>query len=95
MKERKEYIEKLNGQLKEWDRKIEDLEAKAKQAKQDARSDYQNQLQTLKGKRQEAASRINEIREASEDAWQELRSGAEAAFSRMGEAMDNAISMFK
>lgn len=95
MTDRKEYIEKLNARLKKWDSEIAKLETKAKQAKKESRLEYQNQLEKLQVKRQEAMSRLKDIREASEGAWQELKSGAEAAFHRMGEAMDNAMSMFK
>ncbi len=95
MANRKEYIDKLTTQLEQWDNEIDKLEAKAEQARSDAKGDYQMQLQELQSKRREAENRIKEIREAGEGAWQELKSGTEEAFDTMKKALDNAMSRFK
>ena len=95
MSNRKEYIDKLSDQLKKWDNEIEKLEMKANQAKTGAKSDYQQHLEKLRSKREEAGNKIKEIREASDEAWQELKIGTEVAFETMKNAMDNAVSKFK
>jgi chaperonin cofactor prefoldin len=68
---------------------------KANQAKTGAKSDYQQQLEKLRIKRQAASNKIKEIQQASEEAWQELKIGTEVAFETMKNAVDNAVSMFK
>ena len=42
MKNREEYIDQMTAQLKEWSRKIDELEFKARAAKADARITYEN-----------------------------------------------------
>ena len=95
MANRKEYIDKLTIQLREWDKEIDTLEAKAEKAKADAEADYQNQLQELRSKRLAVETRVKKIQNAGEDAWEDLKTGTEEAVDAMKKAMSSAISKFK
>jgi hypothetical protein len=48
MSEREVYIEKMAAKLKEWDAKIEKLEAKARNAKADVKKEYDEQIREMK-----------------------------------------------
>ncbi|MBN2365999.1 MAG: coiled coil domain-containing protein [Calditrichaeota bacterium] len=95
MKDRQMYIDKLSAQLKEWDAEISKLEAKADKVKADARIEYEKQITDLQNKKLEVKNRIGEIREAGEDAWEELKEGAEKSIQTMKNALNNALSRFK
>ena len=95
MNERQAYIEKMKARLDEWNADIEKLEARAKRAEADAQIGVQKQLDQLKATRDDAAKRLRELQDASADAWEVMRQGAEAAWEDMANAFKEATSRFK
>jgi chromosome segregation ATPase len=95
MKSREEYIDDLAAQLKEWSAKIDELESKASAAKADVKTGYENQIRQLKGKRDDAAQRLQELKSASTDAWGTLKAGAETAWADLNKAVAAAKEKFK
>jgi outer membrane murein-binding lipoprotein Lpp len=95
MKSREEYIDSLAAQLKEWSAKIDDLESKARAAKADVKAGYEDQIRQLKGKRDVATQKIQELKSASTDAWGTLKVGAEAAWADLRNAVTAAKEKFK
>ncbi len=61
---REEYIDKMTAQLKDWSRKIDELEFKARAAKADARITYENRIQDMKAKREAVSKRLQELKGA-------------------------------
>ena len=94
MKSREEYIDKLAAQLKEWSAKIDELETKARAAKAEAKTGYENQIRQLKEKRDAAAKRLQELRDASGEAWEALKVGAEAAWTDLRKSVAEAKEKF-
>jgi len=95
MKSREEYIDKLASQLKEWSAKIDELESKANATKADVKTGYENQIKQLKDKRDIATKRLQELKGASNDAWDTLKAGAETAWSDLSKALTAAKEKFK
>lgn len=89
------YQNKLRARLDEWDADIRKLKARAERAKADIQIDYHKQLTSLEAKRKEAADRLDELEEASEDAWVDLKAGIEQAWDSLGDALKTARSRFK
>ena len=92
---RKEFIDKLTAQLKKWDTEIEKLETNAKSASAELKADYNQQIQELRSKKATARDKLGEVKRASEEAWKELRSGAEKAFDEMKNTFDRVVAKFK
>jgi uncharacterized coiled-coil DUF342 family protein len=69
MKNRTEYIDKLAAQLKEWSAKIDELEVKARAAKEGAKAGYESQVSELKKKRETATRKLQELKSSSSEAW--------------------------
>jgi DNA anti-recombination protein RmuC len=67
----------LEDQLKEWDEKLEELSATAKQAGTNLNKEIHGQLEMLAQKRSTAQHRLAELRDHSAGRWDELRDGAE------------------
>lgn len=84
------YLKKLRARLDEWNADLDRLEAKAREAKQDVRSQYENEVEALRGRIDEAQSRFDEIQSAGEDTWKSLKDGAEDFWNRINEAMEDA-----
>jgi len=92
---RQEYQEKINAQLNRLNAKIDEFEAKAKQAQSEASVEYHNTLEELYAKRDAAKLKLDELSNASEDAWSELRSGFESAWQNLTESVNKAVKKFE
>ncbi len=95
MKNREEYIDRMTAQLKEWSRKIDELEFKARAAKADARSAYEKQIKDMKGKRESVITRLQELKGAGNEAWESMTVGVEAAWDELRQAFTEAKNKFK
>jgi uncharacterized coiled-coil DUF342 family protein len=95
MSSRDEYIRKMQAKLEEWNAEIDTLTVKAGKVTTDVKNEYNEQIESLKAKQAEARQKIEELQQAGEGAWGDLKSGIELAWTAMGEAIDSARSRFK
>jgi SMC interacting uncharacterized protein involved in chromosome segregation len=95
MKNREEYIDKMTAQLKEWSRKIDELEFRARAAKADAGITYENRIKDMKTKREAVAKRLQELKGAGNEAWEAMTAGVEAAWDEFKHAFTEAKDKFK
>ena len=95
MDKRKAYEEKLDAQLDEWKAQIALLKAKADKAKAEVKSDYNNTIDNLQHKQDEARTKLQELKSAGDEAWEDIKTGAEKAWSEVKTAYHEAISRFK
>jgi len=94
MKNRDLYLEKVQAQLDEWDADIEKLKARANKASADAKLEYKSRIESLKHKREKAGDKLDELRSASDDAWEDLKIGLESAKNALGSSLKSAASHF-
>ena len=95
MDKREEYVQKLKGQLDQWNAEVAKWEAKTKEAQASARAGYEKQLADFRRQRDQALEQMRRIQGASGDAWLEVVRGADEAWARMREAFEKASSHFK
>jgi len=95
MKTREEYIDKLAAQLKEWSAKVDELEAKAREAKAGVKTEYEKQIRQMKDKRDTAIQKLQELKDASTDAWDTVKAGSETAWADLKNAVNAAKERFK
>ena len=95
MKDREEYIDKMTAQLKEWSHKIDELEFKARVAKADVKIGYEKRIRELKDKREAVVLKIKELRGASGEAWDAVKTGVETAWKEFKDAFADARDKFK
>jgi len=95
MDKRKEYQEKLDAQLNEWNAQLSLLRAKAEKAGAEAKSEYSKMLDALQQKVDEARPKLQELKTAGDEAWEDLKSGAEKAWAEAKTAFDRAVARFK
>ena len=94
MTTRHEYIEKFKNKLDEWDADIDELEAQAQKTKAELKFELEDQITSLKVKRDIAKLKLAEIMDASEEAWEDFKAGAEEAWADIKSAMEKAKSHF-
>ncbi|WPL18254.1 hypothetical protein Thiowin_03318 [Thiorhodovibrio winogradskyi] len=87
MTDRQSIIDQFKAKLDQWDAEIDELEAKARGASAEARANLHEQISKLKDQRGEAGSRLDELRESSQEAWQEVQAGAQRATEALGESL--------
>ncbi|CAG0980654.1 hypothetical protein BURK2_01821 [Burkholderiales bacterium] len=89
------FQEKLETQLREWDKKIDSLKGKAKKAKADLRHDIEAQLEALWAKRAAAQDKLQELRQSGDSALEDLKEGAEKNWDEMRKAIDSIAARFR
>jgi hypothetical protein len=92
--DRKEFIDRLATQLREWDAGIDKFEAKAHQIQADTKNEFHKHVGELREKKAAAQERFEELKSSGDDAWSELKSGAELAFDIMKDSFQAAMSKF-
>lgn len=92
---RSAYREKREAQIEELAARLDLWEAKARKAKADARVRYREELDELRGRIDTARMRLSLLKDAGEDAWDEVRDGADAAMKELRRAFRRASSKFE
>jgi chromosome segregation ATPase len=92
---RNEFVNKMKEQLDEFNRKLDDLEKKRADYGEEARARFDKRITELKEKRREASKRLDEINQAGDKAWEDLKTGATAAWKSLQESFEQARSHFK
>lgn len=91
MSTRDVYIAKMKLQLDELDTKMDTLEAKARDAKADAREKYRAEMVKLRHQSTLAKGKLAEMKAASEDAWETMV----AEMEKIRDAFTHSFSYFK
>lgn len=89
MSTKEEYLAKLKTQLDSWQVEVDSLEAKARDAVDDLKPEIEAQIAALRAKFSEGETKVSELADATEEAWEELKADAEMAFNNLvGEYKD-------
>jgi len=94
MQDKKSYLEMLADQLREWDTEIDELKVKAHLAKADAKDEFAKQLEELRAKREAAQGKLQQLQDAGDEAWDDIKAGVEKSWAEMKGAFRSAISKF-
>jgi len=94
MSKRDEYVDKLKGQLDQWNTEVAKWEAKAQNAQAGARAEYDKHLNELRRRRDQALEQMKRLQAATGDAWVDLVRGADEAWAKMREALEKSRSHF-
>lgn len=85
------YIEAMKAQLDELNANMNKLEAKADEAKADARDAYLEQMRKLRHQSKLANAKLDELKEASQDNWDSMVKEAD----KVREAFVHSFNYFK
>lgn len=94
MNKKEAYEKQLEGQLEEWDATIDQYKAKAKQASGEAQAQYYEQIEALKAQQKTAREKLNDFKNKSGAAWEDMKAGMESAWDSLGNAIRSAASRF-
>ena len=91
MSKRDAYIEKMKDQLDELNAKMSKLEAKAQEAKDEARTKYNEEMKKLSKQSKLAIAKLEEIKSAGEDTWESMVTEME----KVRDAFKHSFNYFK
>ena len=91
MTTRTDYIEKIKRQLDELNATMTQLEARAQDAKDDARATYQEEMAKLRQQSQLALAKLEEIKTSTEEGWEKVAT----EMDKVRDAFVHAFRYFK
>jgi hypothetical protein len=80
LENRREYIDKLAAGLKELESEISELEKIADKAVAEVKAEYRQQIEDLFLKKEELQNTFAKIRNASGNAWEDMKAGTELSW---------------
>ncbi len=91
MSKRDAYVEKMKQQLDDLNTKMSAVEAKAQEAKEDAREKYQEEMAKLRHQSDLAVAKLDEMKSAGEDSWEKMVDEME----KVRDAFTHSFNYFK
>jgi chromosome segregation ATPase len=95
MSEKEQYYKKMQAQLDEWKADLDKLKAKARKAEAITRIEAEKNIKEIEIKIEAGQSKLNELKGASDEAWEALKSGFESAWSSIKSGIKDAASKYK
>ncbi len=83
------YLDKMSAYLSEWAAKIDVVKAKIAQGTADVRIDYHNQIEVWQAKEPVLIQKMNELRLASADGFETMKSGVQNVWNEIKTIMDS------
>jgi hypothetical protein len=84
------YIEIMAARVKDLDREISELEVIADKAVEEVKEDYQRQIKELFLKEEELKNKVNHIREAGGNAWEDMKAGTGLSWEVFNDSVKKA-----
>jgi len=95
MTSRDDYVKQWKAQLEQWNTQMTAWESAARQASTSARSELEQQRGIMRSRLDDVVFRMELVKGASTDAWQEIANAADEARKAMHDAVEKARSRFK
>ena len=88
------FRDQTETRLTEYKKDIDQLQAKVEKLEADAKEKAEQQLTALRQKRDEASEKLKELSSSSGNAWEEIKTGIDAAMEDLGNAYKKAAAEF-
>jgi hypothetical protein len=87
--------ERMGSLMRRLDERIDALRVRAAEAGPELREKYKHEIEVLQQKRAALRKRLEKVREASPEAWEDIKAGVSGALDDLGSAFERAWSRFK
>ncbi len=88
------FREQTETRLSEYKKEIDQLQVKAEKLEGDAKAKAEQQLTALRQKRDEVSEKLKDLSSSSGNAWEQLKSGIDAAMEDLSNAYKKAAAEF-
>ena len=89
-----DFLEQTETRLAEYKKEIDQLQERAEKLKEDAKAKAEKQLTVLRQKQDEVAEKLKDLSSSSGNAWEQVKSGVDAAMEDLGNAYKKAAAKF-
>lgn len=90
MNEKAAYRQKIEASMEEWNAEIDKFEARADRAGADMQLQYYEELKKLRALQEEARSKLGELEDAGDDAWEGFKNDVDNAIDAIERAVNTA-----
>lgn len=90
-----DYLNQMKSHVANWDKEIDQLNAKMHTLSEEAKVKGQEHLKALQASRDIAMAKLQEMGASSEAAMEEMKKGMESAWASMKVALEKAYTAFK
>lgn len=95
MSVKKDYLHKLEGEIREWDKKINELTVLVTKANPEDKAEFIEHIEHLKAKQNLVRKKQEELELAHESIWEGLKDGIDTIFDDMLIYSESLFSKFK
>jgi predicted nucleic acid-binding Zn-ribbon protein len=89
------YVEDLKTKLDEWNTDIVTLEGRADKFKGKVKADYEKELSTLRGQRDDIRLKLEQIQKSADNSWENIKEDLEKSRIKLQKSISNVQAMFK
>ena len=83
VQQRDVYVKSMQGKLDEFDKNLDGLEARASKLSGPEKDDVNNMVTQLRDERKGIASQLDNVKDASPDAWPQMKSNVDSQFAML------------
>lgn len=92
--QKEEYRRRVESKLKELDKQIDQLKARVEKSETKARAEFNHQIGELQKKKEVVRKGLEELKSASAEAWEMIKSRIDAALEDLEKSYDRIRSSF-
>lgn len=89
------YVRVLEGKMTGLKSMIDEMTEKSKHLEKNLREEYEQDIKMLEMRYATARSKLEGVRQAGENAWKDLQTGAVNALRELGNGIKSAVSKFE
>ena len=90
-----EYQKKIESQLDEFSRGIDELKMKAEQSGAKAKAELNKEIAALEQQKEVVSKKLSELQSSGAEAWEYFKSRVDSAMKELKKSYDRTVSRFK
>jgi len=94
-KGREKILGTMEKRLRDWGEEIEKIRGKADRLGTESRAKYQEQVRDLRDKQELARQKLQEVKKAGGEAWEDLLAGADSAMNDLKKSVEKTVAKWK
>jgi len=91
---KQDFSEHLKAQIGIWRAQIKEHQQQLEQTGAMARANYENAIAQMEANAEEAGKLLNNVQQASENAWNDMQAATQKAFEQLQKGWADAIGRF-
>lgn len=95
MATREEYIDKLDKQLRDWNKQIDELQKKADSQSKEIKQRITERREKLQSKRKELSQKLDKIKGSGEDTFEKIKADTETLWDDLAKGLADIKSIAK